>query len=152
MGRSWAYILMVAATLAGAVALLWPSPQVPTIEEIAMPEKAPRAEAPARAPKAAAARPAQGAKAPKAEAPEPAAKRIPPMNTSTRRTEPVVTNGLQQPNFLGKPPGDAKAAADPKAAADAKAPPPKPAGGGLFGRPKPESDRPKYPPWPKKEP
>jgi hypothetical protein len=37
MVRSWAYILMFAATLAGLVALVWPSPQVQTIEEIAMP-------------------------------------------------------------------------------------------------------------------
>lgn len=144
MGRSWAYILMVAATLAGAVALLWPSPQVPTIEVIAVPEKAPRAEAPARAPKAAASRPTQGAKAPKAEAPEAPAKRIPPMNTSTRRTEPAINNGLQQPNFLGKP------AAGPKAG-DAAAPS-APAASGFLGEPRPKSDRPTNPPWPKKAP
>lgn len=103
MYRSWAYILMAAATLAGMVALLWPSPQVRTIEEIAAPVRAaPRAEAPAKAPKP----PAKASQAkPKPEAaPAPPAviKKMPAQNTTTRRSAPVLQNGLQ-PNMFGRP-------------------------------------------------
>jgi len=99
MYRSWAYILMVVATLAGVVGLLWPSPAVRTIEDIAMPVRtAPRAEAPAKAPKAAGKAPAKPAR------PEPApaavVKKMPSQTTTTKRAGPVLQNGLQ-PNMFG---------------------------------------------------
>ena len=104
MYRSWAYILMLVATLAGVVALVWPSPEVRTIEEIAMPARtAPRSEAPAKPAKAAKA--AQAAKpAPKPAAPVPpaVAKHVPAPNTTTHRAGPVLEKGMPQ-NLLGKP-------------------------------------------------
>jgi len=105
MYRSWAYILMMVATLAGVVGLLWPSPQVRTIEEIAMPVRnVPRAEPPPKTPKPAA-KPAAAAKRQEpAPAPPAVVKRIPAQNTSTKRATPMLENGLQPPTF-GKPEG-----------------------------------------------
>jgi hypothetical protein len=107
MYRSWAYILMVVATLAGVVALLWPSPPVRTIGEIAMPARgaAVRAEAPAKAAKSAQGGAKQGARAEPAPVPPAVLKRIPLQNTSTKRAGPPVQNGLQ-PNNSGKPPAE----------------------------------------------
>jgi hypothetical protein len=102
MYRSWAYILMVLATLVGVVALVWPSPQVRTIEEIAAPahEPAPKAEAPAKPPKAAA-KGGQANKPPKPAPalpppPPPAVKHMPQPNTTTKRAGagPRIENGL----------------------------------------------------------
>jgi hypothetical protein len=138
MYRSWAYILMVVATLAGVVGLLWPSPQVRTIEDIAMPARsAPRAEAPAKAPKAPGKSPA---KPPRVEAPAPPAvvKRMPVQTTSTKRAGPLLENGLQ-PNMFGRPVGaDILDRGDPPGAA-----PPKPGN--------PSSARPPSPPRPSTE-
>lgn len=107
MYRSWAYILMIIATLVGVVALLWPSPAVRTIEDIASVEReAPpvRAEAPAKAPKAP--KPAPAAKAPAKPVPPPVVDRMPTANTLAKRAAPVLQNGLQ-PNLFGKPAGEA---------------------------------------------
>jgi len=102
MYRSWAYILMVVATLAGVVGLLWPSPAVRTIEDIAMPTRtAPRAEAPAKAPKAAGKSPAKPARTEPAPAPPAVVKKMPPQTTATKRAGAVPQNGLQ-PNMLGQ--------------------------------------------------
>ena len=115
MIRSWGYILMVIATLAGGSALLWPSPEAPQIEEITAPIRAPKPEASAR-PAKASAKPEKSPKAAAREeaapAPEPPsmAKRIPAQNTPTRRaapTAPAVQNGLQ-PNMFGNPVQDGK--------------------------------------------
>lgn len=109
MYRSWAYILMVGATLAGMVGLLWPSPKVMTIEDIAMPARsASRAEAPAKAPKAPGKSPAKPARteaapaSPAAPAPPAVVERMPAQTTTTKRAGPVLQNGLQ-PNMFGKP-------------------------------------------------
>lgn len=130
MYRSWAYILMILATLVGVVALVWPSPQVQTIEQIASVTKdvAPRAEPPAKAAKPAA-RAAQASKAAKpAAAPAPPAivKKMTAPNTTTRRAGPLLQNGLEVPP-LGKPLAD-RAPSDepPKLAAPATARPPVP--------------------------
>lgn len=96
MYRSWGYILMFAATLAGVVALLWPTPPVRTIEEIAMPTRpAPaRPEPPAKQPKQASKPPAP--KPPPAKpAPPAVVGRMPQQNTTTRRGAAVPENGLQ---------------------------------------------------------
>jgi len=136
MYRSWAYILMVVATLAGVVGLLWPSPSVRTIEEIAMPARsAPaRAEAPAKAAKAAG-KPAQGAKpaarAEAAPAPPAVVKRMPPQTTSTKRAGAAVPQNGMQPNMLGNPPGEGMLGRGGPAAA---APPARP-GGAITPRP-----------------
>jgi hypothetical protein len=101
MVRSWAYILMIAATLAGVVALVWPSPEVQTIEEIAMPARAPapRAEAPQKPAKAA----AKAAQPAKKEAAPPAApavvKDMPAPNTTTKRQYSKPDNGMQPSPF-----------------------------------------------------
>jgi hypothetical protein len=132
MYRSWAYILMVVATLAGVVGLLWPSPQVRTIEDIAMPARsAPRAEAPAKAPKAAGKSPAKPPRAEPAAAPPAVVKRIPPQTTSTKRAGPVLQNGLQ-PGILSRMP----IAPTPDRGGSAGAAPPKP---GSTAPPRPPS-------------
>lgn len=100
MVRSWAYILMIAATLAGVVALVWPSPEVQVIEEIAMPARAPapRAEAPQKPAKAAANKAPQAAK--KEAAPVPAVvKDMPAPNTTTKRQYAKPDNGMQPSPF-----------------------------------------------------
>ncbi|HEY2774765.1 MAG TPA: hypothetical protein VGK20_12025 [Candidatus Binatia bacterium] len=121
MYRSWAYILMVIATLVGIVALVWPSPQVRTIEEIAMPSAGhtpvPHAEAAGKAPKnagramqnkpnakgSAAAGAGAGKTPPAAAAPAPTVvTHLPASNTTTRRAAPIIQNGMQ-PNMFGKP-------------------------------------------------
>lgn len=130
MYRSWAYILMVMATLVGVVALLWPSPQVRTISEIAsVPREEPRVEAPPKPPKPAI-KPPQPKTPPKPAA-APAApavvRKMPAPNTTTRRAAPVLQNGLE-PNMFGKPAGQAPDLVPPPA-------PPRP--GGLTARPVP---------------
>jgi len=98
MYRSWAYILMVGATLVGVVALLWPSPEVRSIEDIASAARQPppRAESPAKPAKPPAkAAQAKAASKAAAEAPPAVVKRIPPQNTSTKRAGPLLQNGLQ---------------------------------------------------------
>src|SRR5688572_13609435 len=97
MVRSWAYILMIAATLAGLVALVWPSPEVQTIEEIAMPARtAPtRAEPPPKPSKPAAKSPQGGKRdTPPAPAPAAVAKKMPAPNTTTRRQLAQPDNGI----------------------------------------------------------
>jgi hypothetical protein len=140
MYRSWAYILMIAATLVGVVALLWPSPPVRTIEDIASVEQAApaRAEAPAKAPKAP--KPAPAAKAPAKPAPPPVVDRMPAANTLAKRAAPVLQNGLQ-PNLFGKPAGEA---APPAAVAKPAAKPGAPVSARpvLPPRPAPGADRP----------
>lgn len=131
MYRSWAYILMIAATLVGVVALLWPSPPARTIEEIvpAAREAAPRVEAPAKAPKTP--KPQPAAKAPAKPAP-PVVAKMPAANTTAKRAAPVLQNGMQ-PNIFGKPAGEGPT------------PPPPPSA----GRPgSPVSARPVLPPRP----
>jgi hypothetical protein len=107
MYRSWAYILMIGATLIGMVALLWPSPVVRTIEDTAAtvdaaPSRADGAGKSGKAPKAASA-----AKPPaKPVAPPPAVVgKMPAANTTIRRAAPVLQNGLQ-PNMFGQPAGE----------------------------------------------
>jgi hypothetical protein len=102
MVRSWAYILMIAATLAGLVALVWPSPKVQTIEEIAMPARtAPTRAEPAPKPAKAAAKSPQGGKrdAPPAPAPAAVARKMPAPNTATRRQLAQPENGMQPSPF-----------------------------------------------------
>ena len=85
MLRSWGYILMVAATLVGVVALLWPGPPLRTVEQIAIPERpAPtRSEPSPKAPK-------QSAKpAPPKKAPPAVIERLPQKNTTTGRAAPA---------------------------------------------------------------
>lgn len=103
MYRSWAYILMAVATLAGVVALLWPGPSVRTIEEISMPARpAPRAEVPARPNKATKPAKSSSRNTPK-PAPPAVVERMPRQNTATRRAAPVLQNGLQPTMNLGNP-------------------------------------------------
>ena len=103
MYRSWAYILMAVATLAGVVALIWPGPSVRTIEEISLPVRpAPRAEAPARPNKAAKPAKSSSRNTPK-PAPPAVVERMPRQNTATRRAAPVLQNGLQPTMNLGNP-------------------------------------------------
>ena len=101
MYRSWAYILMMAATLAGVIALAWPSPEVRTIEEIAMPSRAPARAEPAPKPKgqvkAGAAKPA------KPEPPPEVVKRMPEQTTATKRAGGAVINNGMEANSFGKP-------------------------------------------------
>lgn len=109
MNRSWAYILMIVATLVGVVALLWPSPDVLTIAEVAPAPReaaAPRSEVPARAPKAA--KPAPAAKAPAKPAPAapPVVSHMPSASTLAKRATPQIQNGMG-PNLFGKPVGEA---------------------------------------------
>jgi hypothetical protein len=106
MYRSWAYILMIAATLVGIVALLWPSPQVQTIEEIASVshDNTPRPEPPPR-PAKPVAKSAQAKPKPVAAAPAPPAvlKKMPAPNTTTKRAGPLVQNGLEPQAMFPKP-------------------------------------------------
>ncbi len=106
MYRSWAYILMIFATLVGIVALVWPSPQVQTIEEIASvaPASAPRAEAPVR-PAKPVAKAAQAKAKPAAPEPPPppVVKKMPAPNTTTRRAGPLVQNGLEPQVPINRP-------------------------------------------------
>jgi hypothetical protein len=102
MVRSWAYILMFAATLAGLVALVWPSPQVQTIEEIAMPVRtAPTRAEPAAKPAKASAKTPPAAKRNPAPPPAPAAvaKKMPSPNTTTKRQLAQPDNGMQPSPF-----------------------------------------------------
>jgi len=105
MYRSWAYILIVMATLVGIVALLWPSPQVRSIEEIASAAKEPpRGEAPAKSAKPGAKQPSsKPAAKPATPAPAPPAvvKKMPAPNTTTRRAGPLMQNGLEPNPFAG---------------------------------------------------
>jgi hypothetical protein len=130
MYRSWAYILMVAATLAGIVALVWPTPPVRTIEEIAMPVRpAPRAETP-KAPKPPPkAGPSKATPKPEATPVPPAVlKRMPTSNTTTRRLSPTLENGLQA-NSFGTPGQDGiQPMAPPAIGGGVEPPPPPPAG------------------------
>jgi len=112
MYRSWAYILMIVATLVGVVALVWPSPTVRTIEDIASLSRdaAPaRAEAPAKTPKAAKAAAAKPAPKP-APPPPPAVAHMPAATTLAKRSAPVLQNGMQ-PNIFGQPVGTPSPAA-----------------------------------------
>ncbi len=119
MYRSWGYILMFAATLAGLVALLWPAPPVRTIEEITMPARpAPRSEAPSK-PARQPSKPVPPKPAPKPAAPA-VVERMPQQNTTTRRGTAVPQNGLQ-PGVFGQPVG-----AGDRAAPSPAAPPPSP--------------------------
>jgi hypothetical protein len=123
MVRSWAYILMVAATLAGVVALVWPSPKVQIIEDIAMPVKsAPaRAEPPAK-PAKAASKPAKRETEP-APAPAAVVKKMPAPNTTTRRQIAQPDNGMK-PSPLNRLAEDAAANPPrPPAPASREAPP-----------------------------
>jgi hypothetical protein len=125
MVRSWAYILMVAATLAGLVALVWPSPKVQTIEEIAMPVRtAPTRAEPASKPAKTAARTPPAAKREPAPAPTPAAvaKKMPAPNTTTKRQFAKPDNGMQPSPFQGVPKDAAPPSKNP-APADTGAPP-----------------------------
>lgn len=95
MYRSWAYILMIMATLAGVVGLLWPSPPVRTIQEIAMPARGggkkagrPAARTPSKPPRPRAAPPAP-----------PVVRRMPSHTTSSRRGAAVPQNGMQPSPF-----------------------------------------------------
>ena len=102
MYRSWAYILMVLATLVGIVALLWPSPEVQTIEQIAAVTRdvAPRTEPPPKPAKPVAK--AQGKPAAKPAPPPPpppVVKQMPAPNTTTHRAGPLVQNGMDQGVF-----------------------------------------------------
>lgn len=110
MYRSWAYILMIVATLVGVVALLWPSPTVHTIAQVAPAprEAAPaRAEAPAKAAKAAAkAAPAKAAAKPAAPPPPPpVVSHMPSASTLAKRATPQLQNGMG-PNLFGRPVGE----------------------------------------------
>jgi hypothetical protein len=119
MYRSWAYILMIAATLVGVVALLWPSPRVQTISQIqtAARDTAPRPEPPSKPVKPAAKTPAKPAAKPTGmpAAPPSVLKKMPSSNTTTERATPgraVPDNGMQPGAFenlrnaqnAGKPP------------------------------------------------
>lgn len=125
MYRSWAYILMIVATLVGVVALLWPSPAVRTIEDIATiqhAESAPRAEPAAKSAKSATKPAAAPKPAPKPAAPPSVVQKMPAPTTSARRAAPVLQNGLQ-PGLLGQPAGEwAKPPVPPSAAARPGAP------------------------------
>src|SRR6187402_2003305 len=101
MVRSWAYILMFAATLAGLVALVWPSPQVQTIEEIAMPVRTapPRAEPPPKAAKQSAKTPQKREAQPPAPPVPAAVKNMPAPNTTTKRQLAQPENGMQPSQF-----------------------------------------------------
>lgn len=140
MNRSWAYILMIVATLVGVVALLWPSPNVLTIAEVAPAPReaaAPRAETPARAPKAAKSAPA-AATAPVKPAPPPpppVVSHMPSASTLAKRATPQIQNGMG-PNLFGKPAGEAPPHPSPAP------PPPGPRPGA------PASARPVLPPRP----
>ena len=120
MVRSWAYILMFAATLAGLVALVWPSPKVQTIEDIAAPARTapPRAETAAKPAKASQKSPPSAKREP---APPPAAvaKNMPAPNTTTRRQLAQPENGMQPSPFEA-----AKEAAKEAARAKPTNPPP----------------------------
>jgi hypothetical protein len=127
MIRSWAYILMFAATLAGVVALVWPSPQVQTIEEIAMPVRTapPRAEPPPKAAKATAKTPPSARREPPAPAPPAVVKKMPAPNTTTRRQLAQPDNGMQ-PSPLNRIAEEA-ARTPPPAPSGPKTAPPRPA-------------------------
>ena len=101
MVRSWAYILMFAATLAGLVALVWPSPKVQTIEEIAAPARTapPRAETAAKPAKAAQKSPSSAKREPASPPPAAVAKKMPAPNTTTRRQFAQPENGMQPSPF-----------------------------------------------------
>ena len=107
---------MILATLVGIVALVWPSPQVQTIDEIAsVPrDNTPRAEPPARPAKPVAKGAQPKAKAAAAPAPAPPAvlKKMPAPNTTTKRAGPLVQNGLE-PQVPIKPDGSGVATAPP---------------------------------------
>ena len=147
MYRSWAYILMVAATLVGVVALLWPSPQQRSIEDLASVsrEASPRAEAPPKAAKPSAKPGAKSAAKPAAAVPPAVVKRVPQSNTVTRRGGAMIQNGIQQGPFnqpipeSALPPAPPGAATPPKPGAPVSArplvPPRPPAGPGQPTRP-----------------
>jgi len=99
MRRSWAYVLMIVATLVGGSALLWPLPPTVRIEEMALPAAKPVASprpeiSPAR--NRAAAKAAAGAAPPGAAAKQEApalVKRFPTQNTSLQRLAPPPRPG-----------------------------------------------------------
>src|SRR5688572_23878073 len=130
MVRSWAYILMFAATLAGLVALVWPSPEVQTIEEIAAPARtAPARSEPAPKPaKATAAKTPPASKKEPAPAPATVAKKMPAPNTTTRRQLAQPDNGMQ-PSPLSRVKEAQKAAPTPPGATNA---PSRAPGAGVF--------------------
>jgi hypothetical protein len=125
MLRSWAYILMFAATFAGVVALLWPSPEVRTIEEIAMPAR-PVARPDTPKPKQAANKAPGTAKREAAPAPAAVVKKMPAPNTTTRRQTAQPENGMQ-PSPLQRLGSPLERAAQAEAAKKGTQPPPRPA-------------------------
>lgn len=98
MRRSWAYVLMIVATLAGGSALLWPLPPTVQIEEVSLPTAA-RPASPARpdapAPRnKAAGKPAAGPPGGAAKQEAPAlVKRFPTQNTALKRLAPPPRPG-----------------------------------------------------------
>jgi hypothetical protein len=129
MVRSWAYILMFAATLAGLVALVWPSPQVQTIEEIAAPARtAPARNEPAPKPAKATAARTPPKKEP-APAPAAVAKKMPAPNTTTRRQLAQPDNGMQPSPLSRAKEAQQKAAPTPPDATNA---PSRSPGAGVF--------------------
>lgn len=141
MYRSWAYILMIIATLVGVVALLWPSPTVLTVAEVASPprEAAPaRPEASAKPAKAAAkagaaaAKSAPAAKSTAKPVPAPVVSHMPTASTLAKRAVPQLQNGMG-PNMFGKPAGEG-----PKPSVVSTPPGAKP---GITARPTPEAPK-----------
>ena len=107
---------MILATLVGIVALVWPSPQVQTVEQIATAAREPERQETPR-PAMAAAKPQQP-KAKAAAAPEPpppVVKKMPAPNTTTRRAGPLLQNGLEPPMAITPPDGKAAKPAMPAA-------------------------------------
>jgi len=101
MRRSWAYVVMIVATLIGGSVLLLPLPPTVQIEEVAPsagksaaparpespPPPQPRAKAPARA--------AGQASTPPPQEPPAAVKRFPTQNTALKRLAPPPTPGTE---------------------------------------------------------
>lgn len=97
MRRSWAYVLMIVATLAGGSALLWPLPPTVRIEEVyvpgaARPAPSPRPEAASSPRNKGASRAGSAAAAAKPEPPA-VVKRFPVQNTSLKRLTPQPRPG-----------------------------------------------------------
>ena len=149
MYRSWAYILMVVATLAGVVALLWPAPPLRTIADLATDARpVAKAEAPAK-PIKAGSKAGQGVKASAPAKPTPpppvaaaVAKKVPAPTTLGHRAGPVLQNGLEHDMF-GKPIETGTAPGSPAAGAPI---PPRPPGSAMKALPpRPAPSAPKGP-------
>lgn len=100
MHRSWAYILMIVATVVGGSVLLWPLPPTVQIQDVQAPEKTappPRAES-AAAPRNKAAGKQPGGPAKQEAAPE-VVKQFPAQNTVSKRLGPPPRPGAE----AGKP-------------------------------------------------